>query len=113
MFPALFKRKVSVVSIMGGLKQRAAAGSAAGSAQDRCGWEADTAANNMFNPDAAETVYRFCFDEGVRMHVVARDAVPHLPMALAKEFAARPGTKQALGLEPSPSSSPNPVMTYL
>merc|ERR550514_1679643 len=43
----------------------------------------------MFDIGAARAVYRFCLHEGVRMHVVGRDAVPLLPMALAKEFADR------------------------
>jgi len=113
-FPALFKRKVCLCSIMGGLRnigsQEAGDGSDGSESSDSScgGWVADTAANNMFDLDAAQTVYRFCLREGVRMHVVARDAVPHLPMALAKEFADRHKCNNS-----NSTANPNPVMAYL
>ena len=47
---------------------------------------------------AAEIVYRFCFERGVRMTVTSRYAVPLLPMQLARSFAERHSC---------------PVMTYL
>lgn len=73
--PQLVKEKVGLVSIMGGLQKTAS------------GWEADMAANNCFDMAAARCVYGFCLAQGLRMHVVSRQAVPHLPMTLAKEFA--------------------------
>lgn len=72
----LFERKVSLCSIMGGL-QKTPSGT----------WEPDTAANNMFDIDAATVVYKFCIDRKIPMHVVSRTAVPNLRMSLAKEFA--------------------------
>merc|ERR1719460_764941 len=118
-FPALFKRKVCLCSIMGGLRNIGSqeAGDGSDGSDGSCGgWVADTAANNMFDLEAAQAVYRFCLKEGVRMHVVARDAVPPLPMALAKEFADRPaagkGKRQARDTTTA-NPNPNPVMAYL
>ncbi|KAG8462644.1 hypothetical protein KFE25_004620 [Diacronema lutheri] len=45
--------------------------------------------NNAFDPAAAAVVYGFCFAQGIRMSVVSRDAVPLLPMQLARSFAVR------------------------
>lgn len=77
--PELFKRKVRTVAIMGGIKR---------SESSHSGWEPDTSSNNMFDMEAAATVYDFCILEGVRMNIVGRRATPPLPMAIANFFAA-------------------------
>ena len=38
---------------------------------------------------AANAVYSFCFERGLRLTVTSRNAVPLLPMQLAKSFAER------------------------
>lgn len=75
--PELFKRKVCLCSIMGGLRFDG----------QRQQWEPDTAANNMFDLEAAKRVYSFCLEHQVPMHVVSRNAVPSIRMSLAEEFA--------------------------
>ncbi|KAG8470057.1 hypothetical protein KFE25_006512 [Diacronema lutheri] len=45
--------------------------------------------NNAFDLAAADVVYGFCFAHGIRMSVVSRNAVPLLPMQLARSFAVR------------------------
>jgi hypothetical protein len=91
--PALVRAKVHTVSIQGGL-ERDEADSAAGGP----GWRQDSSVNLQFDTEAAETVYRFCFAEGIRMSVVSRHAVPLLEMGLAKAFAQR---------------MPSPLINYL
>ncbi|KAG8465847.1 hypothetical protein KFE25_005417 [Diacronema lutheri] len=76
----LVLRKVTAVSIQGGLEP------------DRTspfGFVPDTSQNNAYDPIAAKIVYDFCFDNGIRMSVVSRNAVPLLPMQLARSFAMR------------------------
>lgn len=62
-------------------------------------WEPDTAVNNNWDMASAQLMYSFCLERGIPMSVVSRNAVPNLPMGLARDFAAR---------EPH-----NPVMRYL
>lgn len=45
--------------------------------------------NNLFDVDAAANVYSFCLDRFIPMCIVGRNAVPLLPMQLAKSFAQR------------------------
>eukprot|EP00951_Prasinocladus_malaysianus_P036454 scaffold384003_cov39-Prasinocladus_malaysianus.AAC.1 len=61
-------------------------------------WVADTAFNNDLDQDAANTVYNFCRQKGISLTVVARDAVPALPMREMREIAQK---------------SHHPVMQYL
>jgi len=65
--PELVLRKVSAVAIQGGLVPDAAS---------PFGFVPDTSQNNAFDPEAAEAVYAFCFEHGIRMSVVSRNAVP-------------------------------------
>ena len=78
----LFRDKVCKVSIMGGLQRESATGR----------WVADSAQNNAFDMDSMSAVYQFCFSERISMHVLSRDAVPNIPMAVAQDYA---GTGQA------------------
>lgn len=106
--PELVQQKVRHICVMGGLQRRAVApsdgdgGAASGDGDDDSGgscWEPDTAVNNGWDPESAHLMYSFCLAHGVPMSVVSRNAVPNLPMGLAKEFA---------------TSEPNdPVMKYL
>ncbi|KAJ1625988.1 Inosine/uridine-preferring nucleoside hydrolase domain-containing protein [Pavlovales sp. CCMP2436] len=52
-------------------------------------WVADASVNNGFDQEAAQKVYDFCFARGVPMTVTSRNAVPLVPMQLAKSFATR------------------------
>lgn len=118
--PELVEAKVRHIVVMGGLQRKAAApapdgdsgnGAASGDGDSGNGaasgdgdgdsfrWEPDTAVNNNYDSESAQRMYSFCQKRGVPMSVVSRNAVPNLPMALAKEFAA---------YEPS-----DPVMKYL
>lgn len=71
------------------------------------GWRADSSVNNVFDMEAAERVYAFCFEHDLRMTVTSRSAVPLLPMQLARSFAERTkcpvmaylASAQSLGLE--------------
>mmetsp|Transcript_77578 Transcript_77578/g.251162 ORF Transcript_77578/g.251162 Transcript_77578/m.251162 type:complete len:168 (+) Transcript_77578:420-923(+) len=47
----------------------------------------DATVNNLFDLEAAEFVYRFCFASGVRMTVTNRKAVPEIPLNLAASVA--------------------------
>ena len=76
--PELIHAKVRHLCVMGGLQKSGA---------DQ--WEPDTAVNNNWDPAAAKLMYDFCFGRGIPMSVVSRNAVPNLPMQLAKDFAAR------------------------
>lgn len=53
------------------------------------GWRADSSVNNTFDLPAADRVYSFCFEHGLPLAIVSRNAVPLLPMQLAKSFADR------------------------
>jgi hypothetical protein len=69
--------KVQTVAIMGGLTRES----------PQHAWKPDTSMNNYFDIEAAELVYRWCFENGVPMRVTSRHAVPMLPMGLACSFA--------------------------
>merc|ERR1712216_585884 len=73
--PDLFEEKVAWVSIMGGLQQT-----------EDGRWEPDSAQNNVFDEEAARIVYDFCFQRCIPMSVMSRDAVPMIPMQLARNF---------------------------
>lgn len=97
--------KVHTVAVQGGLLpaggggsggRGCSAGGAAGAGGDGAGgdggadgWEPDTSVNNMFDMEAARAVYAFCFEKGLLMTVTSRNAVPMLPMQLARSFAER------------------------
>ena len=51
-------------------------------------WQPDSSQNNDFDAPAAAAVYAFCLEHRITLHVLGRDAVPMLPMALANRFAA-------------------------
>lgn len=86
--PDVVKDKVCVVAIQGGLQY-----------DDESGrWQPDTSVNNEFDPQAAELVYSFCFQHGLPMRIVSRNAVPKIPMQLARSFALK---------------HESPVMSYL
>jgi hypothetical protein len=56
----------------------------------RFGWQPERgAANNAADVDAAALVHAFCFEHGVALTVVARDAVPLLPMRVTSIIADR------------------------
>ena len=87
--PLLVKRKLVHVCVMGGLSFD----------ETNNAWEPDAAVNNAFDVDAARVVYNFCFDQEIKLSVVSRNAVPHLPMDMVRNFAAK-----------NPS---NPIFQYL
>lgn len=95
--PQLVRRAVVEVIVQGGLEKDSAA---------TFGWRPDASQNNVFDAEAANVAYDFCFAQKLPMSVVSRDAVPLLPMQLAKSFATRTGSplllylanSQALGL---------------
>ena len=94
--PNLVDRKVHSVAVMGGLRRTEnppaakGAGDAAHARASRASqWEPDTSQNNEFDRAAANQVYAFCLDHEVRLIVVGRDAVPRIPMQLARSFARR------------------------
>ena len=111
--PELVQQKVRHICVMGGLQRREAAaappdsdgGAASGDGGDDSGdsggsgWEPDTAVNNGWDPESARLMYSFCLAHGVPMSVVSRNAVPNLPMSIAKDFAT--------------SEPKDPVMKYL
>jgi len=76
--PALVMEKVVEVAVQGGLER-----------DEEGTWQPDTSVNNMFDLEGARCVYRFCMDHGLPLTVVSRNAVPMLPMQLAKSFAVR------------------------
>lgn len=76
----LVSNRISRVAIMGGLDVNTEA---------PFGYVPDTSVNNQFDPDAAQSVYEWCFANGVPMSVVSRHAVPMLSMQLARSFAER------------------------
>ncbi|KAG8463308.1 hypothetical protein KFE25_004819 [Diacronema lutheri] len=78
--PELVLAKVHTVAIQGGLQP---------SDSGVAGWEPDSSVNNTFDMAAARTVYSFCFSSGLPMTVTSRNAVPMLPMQLARSFADR------------------------
>lgn len=92
--PELVLAKVRHLSIMGGLHRTEQPDGEGGVV-----WEPDTAVNNNWDMESAQLMYSFCFERGIPMSVVSRNAVPNLPMSLARDFAAR---------EPN-----NPVFGYL
>lgn len=51
------------------------------------GFAPDDSVNNTFDMDAARLVYAFALEEGIRLTVVSRLAVPLVPMQLATSFA--------------------------
>lgn len=76
--PELVIQKVRHLCAMGGLQKNAAGE-----------WEPDTAVNNMWDLEAAQLMYHFCFEQAIPMSVISRNAVPNLPMKLAKDCAAQ------------------------
>ena len=75
----LFVEKVNSVTIMGGVHEFAEA--------DETGLlQPDTAQNNVFDLDASTLVYSFCIEHRIPMHVVSRDAVCPVPMALVRNL---------------------------
>jgi len=77
--PELVVAKVRTVAIQGGLQYDDMA----------TRWQPDTSVNNEFDREAANAVYSFCFDRGLPMRIVSRNAVPKIPMQLARSFAMR------------------------
>lgn len=80
----VFKLAVCRVAIQGGLEPSDGDGGLAGS-----GYRLDSASNNEFDRDAARAVYGFCFANGIPMNIVSRNAVPKIPMQLARSFALK------------------------
>ena len=76
--PELVKEKVRHLCAMGGLQKNADGE-----------WEPDTAVNNMWDIDNAKLMYAFCFKHAIPMSVISRNAVPNLPMQLAKDYAGK------------------------
>lgn len=80
LYPSLIKAKVCKVSVMGGVELKA----------DEHGverWTSDAAQNNLFDPEAMESVYQYCISNRIPLHVVSRNAVPNIPMRVAQEYA--------------------------
>lgn len=78
--PELVRAKVRTIGVMGGLRRDARAPH---------GWAPDSSQNNAFDETAAGAVYAWAMGAGVRLVVLGREAVPLLPMQLAKSFADR------------------------
>ena len=76
--PELVLAKVRHLSIMGGLHRTEQPDGEGGVV-----WEPDTAVNNNWDMESAQLMYSFCFERGIPMSVVSRNAVPNLPMSLA------------------------------
>jgi hypothetical protein len=76
---ALVLAKVKEVAVQGGLERDPATGA----------WRPDSSVNNEFDQEAAAAVYGFCLARGLPLSVVSRNAVPLLPMQLARSFADR------------------------
>lgn len=74
----LVARKLSRVFVQGGIVQN-----------DQGDWEPDTSGNVAGDArPAALAVYAFCCKRGVPLSIYSREAVPKLPMALAKSLLA-------------------------
>eukprot|EP00304_Pavlova_gyrans_P006070 CAMPEP_0206049134 /NCGR_PEP_ID=MMETSP1466-20131121/26043_1 /ASSEMBLY_ACC=CAM_ASM_001126 /TAXON_ID=44452 /ORGANISM="Pavlova gyrans, Strain CCMP608" /LENGTH=1171 /DNA_ID=CAMNT_0053424217 /DNA_START=35 /DNA_END=3550 /DNA_ORIENTATION=+ len=103
--PDLVREKTQLVAIQGGLEKKPAPvveeedgderGNGTGPAEAPAthepitDWIPDSSVNNGFDMEGAAIVYSFCFEHGVPMNVVSRNAVPLLPMQLARSFAQR------------------------
>mmetsp|Transcript_81698 Transcript_81698/g.239846 ORF Transcript_81698/g.239846 Transcript_81698/m.239846 type:complete len:370 (+) Transcript_81698:111-1220(+) len=88
--PLLVLEKVQTVAIMGGLENFLPG--------EELTCKPDSTVNNLWDIEAAELVYRFCFQHGLQMTVSQGKAIPSIPMSLAADFAHR---------------FPCPIMRYL
>ena len=82
--PNLVLAKVRVLAIQGGLER-----------DEHGAWRPDQAVNNGFDPEAADRVYRFCFERGLPLNVVSRFAVPVLPMQVRDSVLAPPTQRRS------------------
>jgi len=77
----LFLAKVAKVSVQGGLNPS--------DDPSKGAWVPDSSANNVFDMEAADFLYNFCIRHQMTMHVVHGNAVPPLPMTLARSFTQK------------------------
>jgi len=110
-YPVMFKDAVENVVIMGGVnvtKDESSGSPVFTVAVDADGYMIpDTAANNAFDQDAANVVYRFCQERGIRLTILTREAAYACQVSLGEFYGRMEATGSPIGSHLVASQAPS------